>query len=116
MHVRTPFRTAGLAVILLGSTAAFAAAPCVAGAKAYEGSRAAVKADQVLWQRSGMERLAKLAEYEPNDPAVVKARQEYERLRSSDAYDQEVARIAAARGETLSGFSDSRGCETPPMR
>lgn len=112
-----PVRAALLALSLCSGAAAFAAdpaaAPCTGGPAVYEGSRSAVLADQALWKRAGMDRLSKLAEYEPNDPQVLKAQAEYRRLRSSDAYGQEVQRIAAARGETLSAFAGT-GC--PPAR
>lgn len=105
-----------LALITTATTAAAgvaqaATAPCTGGAAVYEGSRSAVLADQALWQRSGMADVAVLARYAPEDPTVLQARREYERLRASDAYPQEVSRIAAARGETLSGFSGTPGCE-----
>lgn len=118
MSVRSLSRSAVLAAGLLGAASAFAASagPCTPGPAAFEGSRTAVQADYALWQRSGMARVSKLAEYEPHDPAVVKARSEYERLRTGDAYREEVARIAAARGETMSGFNDAAGCDTAPAR
>lgn len=103
-----------LAAGLCGATTAAMAAPCTGGATVYEGSRSAVIADQALWQRSGMSQLALLASYAPQDPDVVQARHAYERLRGSEAYDQEVSRVAAARGETLSGFSGGTACD--PVR
>lgn len=105
-------RATALAAATLGASAAMAdtGTPCTGGPAVYDGSRSAVLADLALWQRSGMADLALLAQYAPDDPAVLQARHEYEQLRNGDAYPQEVSRIAAARGETLSGFSGSTGC------
>ena len=58
-------------------------------------SRAEVIADRHLWQRAGVDRFADLQEYGLQTSEYQKAFAEYQRLRNSPAFAQEVARVKA---------------------